>query len=127
VTAIPVDLKLMLRNIHDEPALEFDAIKIDRARREVHTSAGHTLLTKGEFDLLTFLAENPGVAFSRKDLIDGCRGGDHVLDYRAIDVQIFGLRKKLGEARWHIQTVRGFGYRFVVDRPEHEIVTLRPR
>jgi len=127
VTVIPVDLNLSLRSRYAQPILEFPGLTIDRARREVQTDAGLTLLTKGEFDLLTFLAESPGVVFSRPELVDHCRGGDHFLDYRAIDVQIFGLRKKLGSVNWHIQTVRGFGYRFVIDPPEHAEVNLRPR
>ncbi|MEW6500314.1 MAG: winged helix-turn-helix domain-containing protein, partial [Thermodesulfobacteriota bacterium] len=57
------------------------------------------------------LARRPGWVFSRQQIIDAVRGYDYVITPRAVDVQVFGLRKKLGPAGQHIETVRGVGYR----------------
>ncbi len=49
--------------------------------------------------------------FSRQQIIDQVRGYDYSITPRAVDVQIFGLRRKLGPAGSCIETVRGIGYR----------------
>ncbi len=69
-------------------------------------------LTKSEFHILLLLASKPGWVFSRQQIIDDIRGFDYALTDRAIDVQVSGLRKKLGDAASCIETVRGVGYRF---------------
>jgi two-component system phosphate regulon response regulator PhoB len=61
---------------------------------------------------------NPGWVFSRNQIIDAVRGKDYPVTERSVDVQILGLRKKLGEAGNRIETVRGVGYRFQ-DSPLH--------
>ena len=58
------------------------------------------------------LVEKPGWVFSREQILDSLYGDKHAVSARAVDVQIVGLRKKLGPAGKYIQTVRGVGYRF---------------
>jgi two-component system phosphate regulon response regulator PhoB len=58
------------------------------------------------------LAKRPGWVFSRQQIIDEVRGYDYMITPRAIDVQVFSLRKKMGDAGKKIETVRGIGYRF---------------
>ena len=55
---------------------------------------------------------NPGWVFSRNQIIDAVKGKDYPVTERSVDVQILGLRKKLGPAGNRIETVRGVGYRF---------------
>jgi two-component system phosphate regulon response regulator PhoB len=55
---------------------------------------------------------HPDIAFSRQKLITAIRGHDYPVTDRSIDVQIMGLRKKLGKAGKMIETIRGIGYRF---------------
>ena len=55
---------------------------------------------------------NPDIVFSRQKLITAIRGPDYPVTDRSVDVQILGLRKKLGEAGDMIETIRGVGYRF---------------
>ena len=69
-------------------------------------------LTKTEFKILHFLASHRGWVFTRYQIVDAVRGEQHVVTERAIDVQIAGLRKKLGTGSKLIETVRGVGYRF---------------
>jgi two-component system alkaline phosphatase synthesis response regulator PhoP len=55
---------------------------------------------------------NPGWVFSRSQIIDAVRGPGYPVTDRAVDVQILGLRKRLGKAGDLVETVRGVGYRF---------------
>ena len=68
--------------------------------------------TSTEFRILAFLAAKPGWVFTRQQILDGVHGENYAITDRAIDVQIVGLRKKLGDAGRYIETVRGVGYRF---------------
>ncbi|MBU0673595.1 MAG: response regulator [Proteobacteria bacterium] len=84
---------------------------IDPGRHEVKVGGEPVVLTLTEFGILEFLAKRPGWAFSRQQIIDAVRGYEYIVTPRAIDVQIFSLRKKLGEIGGKIETVRGVGYR----------------
>ena len=57
-------------------------------------------------------ARRPGWVFTRYQIVDAVHGVDHAVTERSVDVQIVGLRKKLGDAGEYIETVRGVGYRF---------------
>lgn len=69
-------------------------------------------LTYTEFQVLAFLARRPGWVFTRSQIVDAVRGDDYPVTERSVDVQIVGLRKKLGTSGHYIETVRGVGYRF---------------
>jgi two-component system phosphate regulon response regulator PhoB len=69
-------------------------------------------LTSSEFSLLHFLAARPGWVFTRYQIVDAIHGANYPVTDRSIDVQVVGLRKKLGQAGKYIETVRGIGYRF---------------
>lgn len=69
-------------------------------------------LTKSEFSILHFLAAHRGWVFTRYQIVNAIRGEQYVVTERAIDVQIAGLRKKLGDSAGLVETVRGIGYRF---------------
>ena len=69
-------------------------------------------LTFTEFGILNFLARRPGWVFTRSQIVDAVKGDEYFVTDRAVDVQIVGLRKKLGIAAKVIETVRGVGYRF---------------
>jgi len=91
--------------------LTIHGITIDPNRYEVRLGEETITLTVTEFSILELLARRPGWVFNRQQIIDGVRGYDYVITPRAVDVQVFGLRKKLGEAGKYIETVRGIGYR----------------
>jgi len=61
---------------------------------------------------LYILARRPGWVFTRYQIADAIHEGDGPVTDRSIDVQIVGLRRKLGAAAARIETVRGVGYRF---------------
>lgn len=84
---------------------------IHPGRHEVRVDGVEVHLTASEFTILELLAGRPGWVFSRQQIIDQIRGYDYSITPRAVDVQIFGLRKKLGAVGTCIETVRGIGYR----------------
>jgi DNA-binding winged helix-turn-helix (wHTH) protein len=101
-----------------ETVLKFPLLTIALDSREVFVRGRQVLLSRTEFNLLRLMADSPGRVFSREDLVLGNRGSDYPVTSRSIDVQIVGIRKKLGPARSYIETVRGAGYRFSVpDEP----------
>lgn len=88
-------------------------LSINTGRRHV-TAKGRSLdLTYTEFQVLHYLARRPGWVFTRSQIVDAVRGDDYPVTDRSVDVQIVGLRKKLGPLGKYIETVRGVGYRFM--------------
>jgi DNA-binding response OmpR family regulator len=92
-----------------------DDLEIDQGRHEIRLAGQLLQLTMTEFGILTLLAQKPGWVFTRQQIIDSIRGYDFLVTPRAIDVQVFGLRKKMGKSGRKIETVRGIGYRFKSD------------
>ncbi|MGN0845917.1 MAG: response regulator transcription factor [Kiritimatiellia bacterium] len=68
-------------------------------------------LTRGEFRLLALLASRPGRVYTRAQIIDMVQDEEKSVTERTVDVQLVGLRKKLGDWAAHIETIRGVGYR----------------
>jgi len=93
----------------------FGPITLDADRHIVEVGGRPVDLTVTEFRLLMALAGARGRVLNRNQLIDQAMGINAVVTDRTIDVHLTALRKKLGEARSCIQTVRGVGYRLAVD------------
>jgi len=87
-------------------------IEIDNLHHEVRLAGKPVELTLTEFRVLEALARRPGVVFTRYQIVDAVKGEDYPVTDRSVDVQIVGLRKKLGPFGKYIETVRGVGYRF---------------
>ena len=92
--------------------IEIHNLVIHSGRHEVRVAGEVVPLSSTEFRVLRFLAARPGWVFSRQQILDGVHGDNYAITDRAVDVQIVGLRKKLGSAGRYIETVRGVGYRF---------------
>jgi DNA-binding response OmpR family regulator len=84
---------------------------IDEESYQARISGRVLDLTYKEFELLRYLAENPGRVFTREQLLGEVWGQDYFGGTRTVDVHIRRLRAKLGEAEWLIGTVRNVGYR----------------
>jgi two-component system phosphate regulon response regulator PhoB len=95
----------------DEPLCAGN-IKLDEARHEAFYKDEPVELGATEFALLKHFLSYPERVFSRNQIIAAIKGPDHPVTDRSVDVQILGLRKKLGEAGAMIETIRGVGYRF---------------
>lgn len=85
---------------------------IDPGRNKVIVAGQEIELTLTEFRVLQLLAGRPGWVFTRTQIVDAVRGEGYAVTDRSVDVQIVGLRKKLGDCGAYIETVRGIGYRF---------------
>ena len=96
----------------DKSVIKTHGLVINPPRHEVRVKESLVNLTATEFSILHFLAKRPGWVFSREQIIDSVKGTDYPVTDRSVDVQIVGLRKKLGEIGELIETVRGVGYRF---------------
>ena len=99
----------------EQQCLVFSNLVIDPVRREVKLNDGLIPLTALEFDLLHFLAGNPGRVWRRSDLIQQVWDYEYVGDQRVVDVHIGQIRKKIEIDTSQpalIQTVRGVGYKF---------------
>ncbi|MED5289852.1 MAG: response regulator transcription factor, partial [SAR324 cluster bacterium] len=96
----------------DSSVIHLEGMQIHPGRHEVTMGENVVDLTSSEFRILHYLARRPGWVYSRDQIIDAIRGHGYVVTDRAIDVQVVGLRKKLGDYGKFIETVRGIGYRF---------------
>jgi two-component system phosphate regulon response regulator PhoB len=109
-------VRAVLRRKNEAPSpdatIRARELVIHPGRHEVLAAGKPLALTLTEFRLLHFLAQRPGWAFSRNQIVDAVKGDDYPVTERSVDVQVAGLRKKLGEFGDYIETVRGVGYRF---------------
>lgn len=96
----------------DNETLRIHELEIHPGRREIIAGGKMVDLTFTEFQVLFHLAKRPGWVLTRSQIVDAVRGNDYPVTDRSVDVQIVGLRKKLGPYGSYIETVRGVGYRF---------------
>ncbi len=98
--------------VNKDEVIVIHGITIHPGRREVITDNASIDLTFTEFQVLYHLAKRPGWVSTRSQIVDAVRGEGYPVTDRSVDVQIVGIRKKLGAFGKYIETVRGVGYRF---------------
>ena len=98
--------------VSNDELVSIHGISIDVARHKIAVNGTDVTLTFTEFKVLQLLAQQPGRVFTRYQIVDAVHGEDYPVTDRSVDVQIVGLRKKLGDFGKFIETVRGIGYRF---------------
>lgn len=103
-----------LREDENPDVVKAESLMVDAIRHEVTLAGRRLVLTATEFRLIRFLASNPGRVFSRDQLLNQVIGDHAVVIDRNIDVHVRSIRRKLGEAREMIETIRGVGYRFAL-------------
>lgn len=107
----------VLRRCNDRPAEERPApiaihnLDIDPLCFTVKVGGEPMVLTHTDFLILQLLAGEPGRVFTRRQIIEAAHERDVGISERSVDVQIVGLRRKIGPAGKFIETVRGVGYR----------------
>ena len=97
--------------------LDAGALRVDTGSRRAWRAGAELTLSQKEFDLLTCLIRNRGMALSRDVLLERVWGYDFLGDSRTVDVHIRWLREKVETdpgRPMYIQTVRGVGYRFEI-------------
>ena len=86
-------------------------LEIDPLHFSVKVDGEPVSLTHTDFMILKLLADEPGRVFTRRQIIDAVHDRHVDIAERSVDVQIVGLRRKVGAAARYIETVRGVGYR----------------
>lgn len=94
-----------------EEVLSIHGIEMDTPRHKVTIHGAVIPFTSTEFKVLKLMASQPGRVFTRYQIVDAVHGDDYPVTDRSVDVQIVGLRKKMGTTGAVIETVRGIGYR----------------
>lgn len=94
---------------------DMGGIKIDKAAHLVTIDGKPVDLSYKEFELLTYFAENQGIALSREKILNNVWNYDYFGDARTIDTHVKKLRSKLGDKGEYIKTIWGMGYKFEVD------------
>ena len=90
-------------------------IVIDKSAHQVTIDGKAIELSYKEFELLTYFAENQGIALSREKILNNVWNYDYFGDARTIDTHVKKLRSKLGEKGGeYIKTIWGMGYKFEV-------------
>ncbi|MGD9701435.1 MAG: response regulator transcription factor [Acidimicrobiia bacterium] len=85
-------------------------LEINRRTRRVHIGGEAVTLTAKEFDLLAYLAIDPGAVCTRTDILEHVWDANWYGPTKTVDAHVAALRKKLGDPRW-IEAVRGVGFR----------------
>lgn len=95
----------------DEEEFVLGELYVSKKRHLVKVNGEEVTLTMKEFELLVLFLSNPGIVFSRAQLLDKIWGYQFDGESRTVDVHIRTLRQKLNEAGHYIETVRGVGYK----------------
>ncbi len=91
--------------------ISIHGITIDVKKHKVSVRGKPVAMSTTEFAILELLCRNPGWVLSRNQIITSIRGDNYPVTERSVDVQILGVRKKLGGRGKYLETVRGIGYR----------------
>ena len=92
--------------------IKIGPLLIDREQYVVHIDGSEKIFPRKEFEVLFYLANNPGRVFSRDTLLKDVWGTDVYVVDRTVDVHIRKIREKLEKYSDLIETVKGVGYRF---------------
>lgn len=109
--------RLVGNNMHKNEIIEIRGIKIDKTARRVWVNNEETPFTTKEFDLLTFLAENPNHVFTKEELFNKIWDMESIGDIATVTVHIKKIREKIEfntSKPQYIETIWGVGYRFKV-------------
>lgn len=104
-----------LPQIEQLPIVKIGPLIIDRERYIVTVDNEERIFPRKEFELLYYLANNPGVVHSRESLLKNVWGSDVYVVDRTVDVHIRKIREKLEIFSHLIETIKGVGYRFKED------------
>lgn len=99
----------------DGQTVEIGGIVIDKAAHLVTVDGERIELSYKEFELLSYFAENQGIALSREKILNHVWNYDYFGDARTIDTHVKKLRSKMGGKGDYIKTIWGMGYKFEVD------------
>ena len=118
-TKLVARVKANLRKIDNPDAVKEKNLKIsigplfiDRESFKILVNEEEIVFPKKEFEILAYLASNPGKVYPREKLLAEIWGADIFVVERTVDVHVRKIREKLGEFADLIETIKGVGYRF---------------
>ena len=109
--------RLIGTGVQENDMIEIRGLKIDKTARRVYLNGEEKIFTTKEFDLLTFLAQNPNRVFSKEELFSKIWGMESVGEIATVTVHIKKIREKIEYSTskpQYIETIWGVGYRFKV-------------
>lgn len=109
--------RLIGSNVQENEIIEIRGIKIDKTARRVYVNGEEKNFTTKEFDLLTFLAQNPNHVFTKEELFNKIWDMESIGDIATVTVHIKKIREKIEfdtAKPQYIETIWGVGYRFKV-------------
>lgn len=109
--------RLIGLGVQENEMIEIRGLKIDKTARRVYLNGEEKIFTTKEFDLLTFLAQNPNHVFSKEELFKKIWDMDSVGEIATVTVHIKKIREKIEFSTskpQYIETIWGVGYRFKV-------------
>jgi len=109
--------RLIGTGVHKNEIIEIRGLKVDKTARRVYINGEERPFTTKEFDLLTFLAENPNRVFTKEELFRNIWDMDSIGDIATVTVHIKKIREKIEadtSKPQYIETIWGVGYRFKV-------------
>ncbi|MCH5255480.1 MAG: response regulator transcription factor [Lachnospiraceae bacterium] len=109
--------RLVGSNLKVNDTIEIRGLKIDKTARRVYLDGEERIFTTKEFDLLTFLAENPNHVYTKEELFREIWDMDSIGDIATVTVHIKKIREKIEfdtTKPQYIETIWGVGYRFKI-------------
>ena len=110
-----VEAILRRSSMMSQEVIDVGGIHIDKSAHQVLVDGKNVDLSYKEFELITYFAENQGIALSREKILNNVWNYDYFGDARTIDTHVKKLRSKLGDKGDYIKTIWGMGYKFEVD------------
>jgi two-component system OmpR family response regulator len=108
-------MRALLRRGPRIAILDAGLLHLDIGRRNAFAAGKLLELTGREFDLLAYLARQPGQPVTKADLVEKVWDADEIVP-NVVEVHISRLRDKLGNHAWMIETLRGVGYQLRTER-----------
>ena len=109
-----VEAILRSSNGGSQDVIDVGGIHSDKTAHQGSVDGKPVDLSYKEFELMTYFAENQGIALSREKILNNVWNYDYFGDARTIDTHVKKLRSKLGEKGEYIKTIWGMGYKFEV-------------
>lgn len=109
--------RILNSSIRKNEIIEIRGLMIDKTARRVYINGEERIFTTKEFDLLSFLASNPNVVFSKEKLFSEIWGMESLGDIATVTVHIKKIREKIEHNTakpQYIETIWGVGYRFKI-------------
>lgn len=111
IARVKSNLRKSTQDSETQDVLTLGPIVIDKNTYKIFLDSEETFFPRKEFELLTYLCENPGKILTRAAILQNVWGSDIYVVDRTIDVHIRKIREKLGDDSEMIETIKGVGYR----------------